>query len=96
MGDYRPPAVTTEFFEEVCPHPTVLSVDAIRSEYSIGWDSAATMFDKYTTIAVHHIYWAWYPPPIGAGGGGGAPFEAASGVDGMLRLGGGGAAVSTS
>ncbi|KZV76430.1 hypothetical protein PENSPDRAFT_622757 [Peniophora sp. CONT] len=49
VGDYRPPAVTTEFFEEVCPHPTVLSVDAIRSEYSIGWDSAATMFEKYTT-----------------------------------------------
>ena len=47
MGDYRPPAVTTGFFEEICPHPTVLSVDAIRTEYSIGWDSGATMFDKY-------------------------------------------------
>ncbi|VDB96819.1 unnamed protein product [Peniophora sp. CBMAI 1063] len=48
VGDYRPPAVTSEFFDEVCPHPTVLSVESIRSEYSIGWDSAATMFDKYT------------------------------------------------
>lgn len=41
--------MTTELFEEVCPHPTLLSVNAIRAEYSIDMDSAVTMLDKYTT-----------------------------------------------
>ncbi|KAI0032866.1 hypothetical protein K488DRAFT_48935 [Vararia minispora EC-137] len=39
--DWRPPAVTTEFFEEVCPNPTTLNVGELKGD--LQWSSASTI-----------------------------------------------------
>ncbi|KAI0032867.1 hypothetical protein K488DRAFT_85461 [Vararia minispora EC-137] len=43
VSDWRPPAVTTEFFEEVCPHPTYLNVGETKGD--LQWASAATIMN---------------------------------------------------
>ncbi|VDB96820.1 unnamed protein product [Peniophora sp. CBMAI 1063] len=44
-GDWRPPAVTVEFFELVCPHPTIVHVDNTKSAFSEA--TAAAIFDAF-------------------------------------------------
>ncbi|KZV76432.1 hypothetical protein PENSPDRAFT_646205 [Peniophora sp. CONT] len=44
-GDWRPPAVTTEFFELVCPHPTIVHVGDTKAAFSDA--SAATILDAF-------------------------------------------------
>lgn len=45
-GDPAPRAVTKEYFDEVCPHPTVIHSDEVSSQLP-GDSSAQMMFDKW-------------------------------------------------
>ncbi|KZV76431.1 hypothetical protein PENSPDRAFT_598317 [Peniophora sp. CONT] len=45
VGDWRPPAVTTEFFELVCPYPTIVHVGDTKAAFSEA--TAATIFDAF-------------------------------------------------
>ena len=43
MRDWRPPAVTTEFFDLVCPHPTIVHVGDTKS--ALAEATASTIFN---------------------------------------------------
>ncbi|KAI0032868.1 hypothetical protein K488DRAFT_70309 [Vararia minispora EC-137] len=73
VSDWRPPAVTTEFFEEVCPHPTVISVADARGgdvSDSTGAEILARVVEKLHSIEDNCVefqdgsgmffdYWLW-------------------------------------
>ena len=45
MRDWRPPAVTTEFFDLVCPHPTIVHVGDTKS--ALAEATASTIFNAF-------------------------------------------------
>ncbi|KAI0322857.1 hypothetical protein OF83DRAFT_267416 [Amylostereum chailletii] len=46
-SDPTPPAVTTEFFEKVCPHPTLVNVQETKGD-ELEWASASTMMEGFS------------------------------------------------
>ncbi|VDB89254.1 unnamed protein product [Peniophora sp. CBMAI 1063] len=48
MSQWRPPAVTTEFFDLICPHPTIVHVDNTKSAFNLSDATAVTIFNTFT------------------------------------------------